>query len=319
LLPEFRDPNASRLDVPSAALSLAAVLPVIYGLKQMAANGFAVTPLLCIAGGIVAGAWFVHRQRRVASPLIELDLFRRPAFNSALAVYTLATVVAFGAFVFIAQYMQLVLGMSPLVAGVWTIPFAAAFIVGSMLTPALARRIRPTRLITIGLCISAVGFALLTLVSGQHALPVLVAAFVVYSLGLAPVFTLATDVIIGNAPPERAGAAASISETGSEFGGAFGIAVLGSIGTALYRGKLGPDGPPGVPDEAWHAARDTLGAALSVAERLPDDVGRELVVLTRDAFAATLHLTGAVAAVVVLATALIAWWLLARAPAPTEE
>ena len=313
LLPEFRDPNAGRLDLRSAALSLAAVLPVIYGLKQIAANGLAVAPLLFIAAGLAAGAWFVHRQRRAKSPLIDLDLFRRPAFNSALAVYTLATFVAFGAFVFIAQYMQLVLGMSPLVAGLWTIPFAAAFIVGSMLTPALAQRIRPTRLITIGLCISAVGFALIPLVGGMHALPVLVTAFVVYSLGLAPVFTLATDVIIGSAPPERAGAAASISETGSEFGGALGIALLGSIGTALYRGRLGPEGPPGVPDEAWETARDTLGAALSVAERFPGDVGRELAALTRDAFASTLHLTGAVAAVVVLATALIAWLILARA------
>jgi DHA2 family multidrug resistance protein-like MFS transporter len=313
LLPEFRDPNAGRLDVPSAALSLAAVLPVIYGLKQIAANGVAMKPLLFIAAGLGAAAWFVRRQRRAADPLINLDLFRRPAFNSALAVYTLATFVAFGAFVFIAQYMQLVLGMSPLVAGLWTIPFAAAFIVGSMLTPALARRIQPTRLITLGLCTSAIGFGLMTLVGGAFALPVLVTAFVVYSLGLAPVFTLTTDVIVGCAPPERAGAAASISETGSEFGGALGIALLGSIGTALYRGRLGPDAPQGVPDEAWEIARDTLGAALSVAERLPADLGRPLVALTRDAFALTLHLTGAVAALVVLATAVVAWWLLARA------
>ena len=250
---------------------------MIYGLKRIAEDGLAMMPLLFIVAGSAAGVWFVRRQRHLASPLIDLHLFQRPAFNSALAVYTLATFVAFGAFVFIAQYMQLVLGLSPLVAGLWTIPFAVAFIAGSMLTPALARRVRPTRLITIGLCVSA------DRLRAHHAgrwrvlaLAILVAGFIVYSLGLAPVFTLATDVIIGSAPPERAGAAAALSETGSEFGGALGIAILGSIGTALYRGKLGPEAPRGVPDEAWETARDTLGSALAVAEGFPVKWGASL-------------------------------------------
>ncbi len=318
LLPEFRDPQAGRLDLPSAALSLAAILPVIYGLKQIAVEGPGWAPIVVILVGVAAGIAFVRRQRTAASPLIDLDLFRRPAFNSALAVYTLATFVAFGAFVFIAQYMQLVLGMSPLRAGLWTVPFAAAFILGSMTAPALTRRIAPARLITLGLCLSAVGFGLIALVDGDRALAILVTGFFVYSLGLAPVFTLATDVIIGNAPPERAGAAAALSETGSEFGGALGIAILGSVGTAMYRSELGAEARHGVTQSAWETARETLGAAIEVAQSLPAEAGRQLLLAAREAFATTLHLTGLVAALLVLATAVVAWLLLGR-PRSTQR
>jgi DHA2 family multidrug resistance protein-like MFS transporter len=184
------------------------------------------------------GAVFVRRQARLADPLIDLRLFKVAAFSVSLAAYTLATFVAFGIFVFIGQYLQLVLGLSPLHAGLWTMPFAAAFIVGSMLTPVIVRRARPAHVMVGGLALAALGFAMLTHVDGPNRLAVLVTGFVVYSLGLAPVFTLATDMIVGSAPPEHAGVASAISETGSEFGGALGIAILGSLGTAVYRGGM---------------------------------------------------------------------------------
>jgi MFS transporter, DHA2 family, multidrug resistance protein len=314
LLPEFRDPEAGRLDLTSAGLSLAAVLPVIYGLKQIAVDGLSWPSVLFIAVGLAAGVGFIRRQKALSTPLIDLRLFRSPAFSAALAIYTLGTLVAFGVFVFIAQYLQLVLGLSPLRAGLWTVPFALAFVVGSMLTPAVARRMRPTSVVIAGLFVAAIGFIMLTQVDGAG-LALLVTGFVVFSLGLAPVFTLATDIVIGNAPPERAGAAAALSETGSEFGGALGIAVLGSIGTAVYRGTLGQVAPPGTPPEAWEIARDTLGAALMVAERLPGDFGAALAASAREAFASSLQLTSAVAAAIVIVTAILAMLMFRREPA----
>src|SRR5262249_26067450 len=212
--------------------------------------------------GVVGGAGFVRRQQPLADPLIDLGLFRSPRFSASLATYTLATFVAFGAFVFIGQYLQLVLRLSPWQAGLWTTPFAAAFIVGSILTPVITRRLSQVAVMLGGLVVAAVGFVMLTEVKSSSGLPMLVTGFVVYSLGLAPVFTLATDLIIGSAPPERAGAASAISETGSEFGGALGIAVLGSLGTAIYRSKIGSASPIGIPAEALDAARNTLGAAV---------------------------------------------------------
>ena len=245
LLPEFRPPEAGRLDLVSATLSLVAVLAVIYGLKQIAQDGTGWLPAVAIVAGSAVGAAFVHRQRRLGDPLIELGLFRVPAFSAALAANTLGFFVAFGIAVFIAQYLQLVLGLSPLEAGLWSVPGAGGFVVGSLLTPLVVRRIRPAFAMAGGLVLAAAGFVLLTLVDGDSALELLVIGSVVFSLGLAPVFTLAADMMVGTAPPERAGAAAGISETSSELGGALGIALLGAIGTAVYRGQVADTIPQG--------------------------------------------------------------------------
>ena len=144
-LPEFRDPNAGRLDVVSAALSLLAVLAAIYGIKQIAEDGLAWPPALAITVGLTMAALFVHRQQRLDDPLIDLKLFRSRALSASLAVNVLGFFMAFGTFLFIAQYLQLVLGMGPLEAGLWTAPSAGGFIVGSQLAPLLVRRVRPHR------------------------------------------------------------------------------------------------------------------------------------------------------------------------------
>jgi MFS transporter, DHA2 family, multidrug resistance protein len=142
LLPEFRDPQAGRLDLPSAALSLAAVLLVIYVLKRIAEVGLGWVPAAAIAMGLALGIQFVRRQRALPDPLIDLGLFRVPAFSASLAAYMLACFVGFGAYVFTAQYLQLVLGLSPLEAGLWTLPSMASYVAGSMVVPTLGQRYR---------------------------------------------------------------------------------------------------------------------------------------------------------------------------------
>ena len=312
LLPEFKDPNAGRLDLTSAALSLTSVLSMIYGLKQIAQDGPGWTAVLSIVAGVAVGGAFVRRQQTMADPLIDLRLFRSPRFSAALVTYTFATFVAFGIFVFVGQYLQLVLRLSPWQAGLWTTPFAAAFIAGSMLTPVIARRVSHAALMTGGLILSAVGFGMLTLVDSSAGLPMLVTGFVVYSLGLAPVFTLATDMIIGSAPPERAGAASAISETGSEFGGALGIAILGSVGTTVYRNQMAGASAIGLPVDAIEAARSTLGAAADVAGQLPGHLGSELTALANHAFTAALDFAAISSAAIVLMTAILTFMFVRR-------
>ena len=321
LLPEFRDPDAGRLDLTSAAASLVAVLAVIFGLKQIAQDGFGWIAVAAIAGGLAVGAGFVRRQKRLADPLIDLRLFRLPAFSGALTANTLGFFVNFGIAVFLAQYLQLVLGLSPLEAGLWTMPWAAGFIVGSMLTSRIVSRISSASAITGGLVVAAVGFAILTQVSGDASLPTLVAGSVVLALGLAPVFTLAADMMVSAAPPERAGAAAGISETSSEFGGALGIAVLGVVGTALYRGEVADAVPAGLPSEAAGGARDSLGGAIAAGHELPSPLARKLVDAASDAFTQALQLAATLSAAVLVAAAVLAWTLLTRAgrPEPEEE
>jgi DHA2 family multidrug resistance protein-like MFS transporter len=303
VLPEYKDPNAGRLDPLSAAMSIAAVLAVIFGLKEVAQNGPGPIPFLVIVGGLTIGAIWVRRQRRMTDPMIDLGLFRIRSFDTALAVNFLAIFVAVGYFLFVAQYLQLVAGLSPLRAGLWSLPSALGFIVGSQLAPRIVQRVRPAYLIGGGLAVAAVGLAILSQVRASDGLATIVVSSVVISLGLAPVFGLTTELIVGAAPPERAGAASGISETGAELGGALGIAILGSIGLTIYRGDLAARLPAAVPAAAQDAARDTLGAAVAVARELPGPVGAVLVDAARQAFVEGLQTTALIAAVVAVGLA----------------
>jgi DHA2 family multidrug resistance protein-like MFS transporter len=316
LLPEFREPEAGRLDPISAVLSLVAVLAVIYGLKQAAQDGLGWLPGLSIAAGMAVGAAFLARQHTLRDPLIDVRLFRVPAFSAALATNTLALFAAFGIFLFTAQYLQLVLGLSPLQAGAWTVPESGGFIVGSILAPLLARRVQPAYVISGGLVLAAVGFGLLSQVGAEPGLAVLVLGSVVLSLGIAPVVTLATDLIVGSAPPERAGAAAAMSETATELGGALGIAILGSIGAAAYRAGMASTVLDGIHGEALEAARATLGAATAAAAWLPAPSASDLLAIARTSFTQGFELTAAISGVLMLATAIVAAVQLPRVAEP---
>jgi MFS transporter, DHA2 family, multidrug resistance protein len=305
-LPEYRDPNAGRLHLRSAAMSLLAILGVVYGLKEIAQDGLATLPVLSIIVGVLLGTLFVRAQLRLDSPMIDVRLFRIRAFSASLGTYLLGIFVVVGYFLFIAQYLQLILGLSPLIAALWSLPSAAGFVVGSVAAPKIIHRFRPSVVMGVGMTVAAIGAAVLLglRVDGEWSLLVIVVASIVISLGLAPVITLATELIVGSAPPEQAGAATGISETSGELGGALGIAILGSIGTAVYRSEVAESLPSGVPAEAADAARDTLGGALAIAETLPGAVGDALVAAAQTAFVDAIHLVAAVAAVGAVVTAI---------------
>jgi DHA2 family multidrug resistance protein-like MFS transporter len=290
LLPEYRDPNAGRPDLISAALSIAGVLAMIFGLKEIAQDGVSWVAILMIFAGGVMGAVFVRRQNTLDDPLIDLRLFGKPAFSASVATYGLAILVLFGSFLFLPQYLQLVRGLSPLVAGAWGVPSSLAFVAASMATPTLARRVNPAVLMAAGLVAAALGFLMFARIGPSMDFTRYALATIVFSLGTAPVFTLTNDLIIGSAPPERAGAAAGISETAAEFSGALGIAVFGSIGIAIYRRMLADAPLPGVPSEAVAAAMDTLGGALAASLDLPTEAGAELLRVAREAFLVGLRL-----------------------------
>jgi MFS transporter, DHA2 family, multidrug resistance protein len=306
LLPEYRDPQPGPLDLVSAAQSLAAVLAVIYGLKRIAEGGIAWLPLVFIAAGLLLGMAFVRRQRALASPLVDLSLFRAPAFTAALLVTLFCFFGALASFLLAAQYLQLVMGLSPLQAGWWSVPGALGFVLGSLLAPALTRYMTPARAVARSLALAGLGFALLTQVGGPLSLTVLVAGSVIFSLGLSPVATLISDLVLSSAPPERAGAAAALSETSFELGGALGIAVIGSVVTAVYRSSMADMALDGVPAEAAQVARSTLGGALAVAGQLPGAAGAALLGTARSAFTGAFQMAAGISAVIVTATAIAA-------------
>ncbi len=317
LLPEYRDPVAGRLDLSSAALSLLAVLAVIFGLKRVAEGGARAggVAAAAIAVGLAAGWVFVRRQKTLTHPLIDLRLFRVATFSGSLATYALSCFVAFGSYVFIAQYLQLVVGLSPLRAGLWTLPWSLGFVAGSLLSPSLARRAPTARVMAAGLLVAAAGFVVLARAGVSGGLAAVAVGSLLFSLGSAPAFTLANDLIIATAPPERAGAAAGISETSAELGGALGIAVLGSIGTMAYRGRMETAAAtlPGIPENLLAQARGTLGGAAAAASRLSGPDAAPLLREAREAFVASLSLVSLICAALVVATAILTAVLLRRA------
>jgi MFS transporter, DHA2 family, multidrug resistance protein len=305
LLPEYRDANAATLDLKSVVMSLLSVLTMVYGLKHIAEHGIAWTSAALVMAGLGGGALFVRRQGRLAYPLLDLALFRLPTFSAAIAAYGLSCLAMFGVYIFIAQYLQGVLELSPLRAGLATVPWALAFVAGSLLAPRLARRLAPVSILVWGLAAAALGFGLLTLVDEAHGLIVIVGGTVLMGLGLAPVFTIGNDMIIGAAPAERAGAASAIAETASEFCGALGIAVFGSIGLALYRHGLAASMPGSLSADAASAAMATLGGAVTAANALPGQAGEALLTASRAAFGDALQLTAALGALVLLSASAV--------------
>lgn len=311
LLPEYRDPGAGRMDLASVALSLAAILPIIYGLKEIAKAGFAALPVLAIMVGVAVGVGFARRQLRLSDPLLDLRLFRNRGFRYALVAMSVGAVFMGGTFLFISQFLQLVAGLSPLRAGLWLVPPAIAMIASTMAAPALARRVGTWRVIGGGMALTAVAFMALTQVNATGGVVPLVVGMALAVIGLGPGAALVTEIVVSAVPPEKAGSAASMSETSGEFGIATGVALLGSLGTAVYRSQVPV--PAGTPADLAAATRDTLAGAAVAAERLPADQAARLLEPAQAAFTTGLNVVAAAGAVAVAAGAVL---VLVRAAKP---
>ncbi|MFD9551817.1 MFS transporter [Nocardia salmonicida] len=288
LIPESRDPNPGRFDALSALLSMLALVPVVYAVKETAAHGPTVSALLVGLAGVISAVLFVRRQRRLADPMLDLRLFELPRFRVAvftnlLAVFALAGVLFFGS-----QYLQLVLGRTPLQAGLLMLPGLAASVLGSLAAALLVRRWRATVVLAGALVVTALGtmaFLAVDVVSGAEAF---VLGFVGIGLGAGVAMTVAADLVVGSAPAERAGAAAAISETAYETGLALGVALLGSTVMAIFRRGLDLSL---LPDDAVATASGSLSGAVEVAAELPAAVAQEFLSSANQAFVSGIHLT----------------------------
>jgi DHA2 family multidrug resistance protein-like MFS transporter len=283
MLPEARDGHPGKFDVLSAVLSLASVLPVVYGIKLIAEHGVTVLAAVSLLAGLGLGVVFVRRQRALENPMLDLELFRNRAFSVSVATNLLGVFALVGMLFLIPQYLQLVLGLSPVKAALWLLPGMVGGVAGALLAAQLAKRIPIPRLIGGGLLVAAAGFLGLTQLGVDSGLAILVVAFALVGVGVALAETLTNDLIISVAPIERSGAASAISETGYELGGALGTAILGSVATAVYRAGL----PAGTPD----SARETLGGASATASHLSGEAAESLLNAAREAFVQGLHVT----------------------------
>ncbi|MDX3695154.1 MFS transporter [Streptomyces europaeiscabiei] len=298
LLPESRNPDAGRFDLLSVPLSMAAILPVIYGLKEIPTEGWNLRYVISLTVGLLFAALFVHRQRTTVSPLISPALFRGHGFTPAVVLNLVAAFGMMGSVYFTTQYLQSVLGKSALEAALWgLLPSVLVGVAAPATTLLVQRGVNRAYVVSAGFATAACGYALLAVAGTDSLWPVLAGAGVL-AAGIVTVLSQMTDLALGAAPVERAGSASSLLETGQEFGGALGMAVLGSIGTALYHHEM-PATAPG-------PARETLGGALAVAGQLPGPAAESLTAAARAAFTTGMHGAATAGAVVLLAAAVLA-------------
>lgn len=304
LLPEHRASHAGRLDLASVGLSIAAMLPVVYGLKQIAKDGFGLHPVGAITMGLVFAVLFVRRQRCLADPLLDVSLFSNRAFSVALIVLLFGLVAVGGTMLLVTQYLQLVAGFSPLVAGLWMGPPALAMVAAGVTAPLMARHVRPGFVVAGALGFSVVGYLMLTqLNSSTCGVAIVVAGFSLAYLGLGTIAALGTDLVVGSAPADKAGSASAMSETVQDLGVSLGIAVLGSLATAIYRRTMLGRMPEGLSDAAHAAVGDSLWAASSVASELPAGLMEEAqAAFTMGVSGAAAFSAASVALLAVLAT-----------------
>jgi DHA2 family multidrug resistance protein-like MFS transporter len=311
LLPEYRDESAGRLDLVSVVLSLLAILPFIYGVKEFAKDGVGLVPVIAVVAGLGFGTIFVRRQRGLASPLLDLRLFGNRAFSAALVILMFGVATQGGVMLLVSQYLQTVLALSPMTAGLWLVPSSLAMVVGAQLAPHLAHRLHPGWVITGGMAVAAVGYTLLVFVPSTGGLPLLVAGAVVVFLGIGLMSALANNLIVGSVSPRKAGSAAALAQTSGDFGIAFGVAAIGSIGTAVYTAHL--TGP------GTEVARNSITDAITVAGRLPGAQGADLLARARDGFTSGLNIAAGASAVLVLALAVLAVFTLRRGSEAGED
>jgi MFS transporter, DHA2 family, multidrug resistance protein len=305
LLPEFVETKAARLDFTSALQSITAVLLVILGFKQATAGGWHWSAAATITLGLGIAVAFVRRQQRLREPLIDVQLLCSSSFAVPLLAYGLGCFVAFGISLFVAQYLQSVLGLSPFAAGLWSLPSALGFVVGSAAPSLVMRGLTPASTITAGLTIAATGLGVIALPQVTAGAASLALALLVVSAGFATAFVPAVNLMLAAVPRQRAGEASAISETGSELGGALGIAVLGSIGTACYRGTLTDALPPELAQHDVQTASETLAGAFNVAESLPADLRILLVDAAHAAFDHSMRVMAGLSASIILCMAVV--------------
>ncbi|WP_405148605.1 MFS transporter [Sphaerisporangium sp. NBC_01403] len=317
LVPRHANPQAGRLDRAGASLLLLALMPLVYAIKSLGENGFAPVTFAALAVGLAFGTLFLRRQRRAATPLLDVRLFAHRTFAAALALMFIGLAAMNGVEYLMPQYLQLVSGLPPVQAGLLMVLPALGLAAGSQLTPVLTRRVRPAYVIAAGAALAGAAFAMMAALPSDASGAVLaIGAATAMMLGLAPVTVLGTAIAAEAAPPGKAGQASSVGQTAYELGLAFGIAATGSVMAAVYRNHVQAASPAGAPADVVREAAGNLGGGLAIAERLPGELGEAMAATVRNAFASGLHaaaiISGSLAAAL-LALAL----LLLRRVAPT--
>ena len=322
-VPNSRDESAPSLDLLGAVLSTVGLIALLFGIIEGPERGW--SDGLVVAAFVVAVVLltsFVLWERHAEDPLLDVSFFANPRFSAASVAVTLVFFAMFGSLFFVSQYLQFVLGYSALECGVRLLPVAAALMVSAPLSAVLVGRFGTKRIVTLGLVLVAVALLIFSRTSETSGYPLVALVLVIIGVGMGLAMAPATESIMGSLPPEKAGIGSAMNDTTREIGGALGVAVMGSITSAVYSSQIAGNAQfsamqQAAPDAAA-AVEESIGGASIVAAELPARFGRLVTAVANEAFIHALDRTVIVAAVVALAGAAVAWFFL-PATAAVEE
>lgn len=306
LLPESTGNGTGPWDVLGALMAATGLFCLVFAVKRLGAGEgpLSLTTLLPLVAGVLLLVLFVRRQRARAQPLIDLTLFTRRVFATSVGCIVLAMLALVGLELIAAQYLQLVLGLSPLQTGLRLLPLTFAAMGAGLAGAALLRRLGPRLMVATGFCLTAAAVLLLTAMGAQDNVPLLIGGFVLLGLGLETTLFAAYESMLSEAPQDSAGGAAAIGETAYQLGAGLGIALLGTVMNAAYAPGL--RSAHGVPRGTREAAAHSLGEAYELATRLGGPSGAALRTAARTAFVHGLHVTLLVSAGLLLLGAVAA-------------
>lgn len=317
LVTESRDPNPGPIDVPAILLSMAALAPIVFAIKHTATDGIDLISVGALLVGVLSGWLFVRRLLKQENPILDMRLFAVPAFTGSVLVNLVSVVALVGLLFFLSQHLQLILGLTPLQAGLMLLPGTVTMIVAGLLIVRVVRRVKVHIAMAFGLGLAFLAYLSLAITGGSAPLWMLVAAFTLLAAGIAIAETLSNDVIIASVPPAKAGAASAVSETAYEVGAVLGTSVLGGVLTASYRSGMVV--PEGATAEQAHAARETLAGAVNVSNELEAGgmtaQAQTLLDSAFHAFDAGSTVTSAVGAVLMVGAIILALRMVGKATA----
>jgi EmrB/QacA subfamily drug resistance transporter len=318
LVPTSKDPAAPRLDPLGAALSIAGLSALLYGIIEAPSNGWT-DPLILVSFGlaIVLLGLFAVWELRTTHPMLDVKFFKNPRFSAASAGIALVFLALFGSLFLLTQYFQFVLGYSALQTGVRLLPYAGVLVVVAPLSARFVERVGTKLVVTIGLMLVALGLFAMTQVGVATSYPDILWRVVLVAAGMGCTMAPATESIMGSLPLSKAGVGSAVNDTTRQVGGALGIAIIGSVLASTYGSKIGDaiarQSRP-VPKPIADAMKSQLGAALAVAHRIGGPIGSLIQTTARHAFVSGMHQGMLVGGVAALVGAVIAFvWLPARA------
>jgi MFS transporter, DHA2 family, multidrug resistance protein len=314
LLPESKDPNPGRFDLPSAVLSLGTILPIVYAMQTLAADKFGLVSGIALGSGILVGVLFICRQRALESPMIDIKLLLSRGFGGSAAINTTAMFAIVGFGIFSTQYLQSVLGLSALSAGLWCLIPSFAVAVAGPVAAVLSQKMHRAYVISAGFTVSVFGYAFVLTAEYDSPLWVLLTGIGVANVGLMMAMVLVGDLALSTVPKAKSGSASALLETTQQFGGAAGMAVLGSVGFAVYRNGLTDKLPADLPANVAQHAREALGDAVAVANQLPDGLRDTVVRIARVAFTDGMHAAAITAGGVMIFGAILSAVVLGKLP-----